>query len=104
MSDDWNPTGAGKIRLSVAPGTQQIIGNSGDRPLHLRQDEGMSLHNRFVFPAGVTEIIVRPHGTAVFVAQKPSRWYRLWCWLTRRIPKLRWRYQHWTERKEMSDR
>jgi hypothetical protein len=84
---------ASDIRLSVEPGTRQIFANSGNKELRIRADESNSLVNRFVFPPGITEIVLPPHGAVVFVAEKPSRWQRLWCWLTRRGPALRWRYQ-----------
>lgn len=97
--DVWDPEDAVGVRLSVAPGTRQILGNSGDRPLHLRARDGRDLDNRFVFPDGVTEVVVPPHGSATFVAEMPptpSRWQRLWRWVTRRpAPRLQWRYQSW---------
>ena len=85
--------------LGAAPlgGTRQIICNRGAKPLVIREGEGTAHENRFVFPAGVTEMIVPPHGTATFVADKPTRWQRLWCRLTGRAPSLRWRYQPWDQ-------
>ena len=95
----------GPIVLSLgtpaSPGTRQIIGNRGDKPIVIRENEGTSSPpNRFVFPVGISEVIVPPHAAATFVAEKPSRRYRLWCWLTRRPPVLRWRYQPEDQTKE----
>jgi hypothetical protein len=107
-ADDRSPIrliGHGPVVLSlgtpVAPGTRQVIGNRGDKPIVLRENEGTaSPQNRFVFPAGVSEVVVPPHAAATFVAEKPSRRQRLWCWLTRRVPELRWRYQPWDQKQE----
>ena len=92
----------GPIVLSLAtaavPGTRQIIRNRGDKPIVIRENEGTtSPQNRFVFPAGISALVVPPHAAATFVAEKPSRARRLWCWLTRRAPTLRWRYQPWDQ-------
>jgi len=97
--------GASQIRLDTSgplvvslgaastAGQQQIICNRGSKPLVIRETGDKGLPNRFAFPAGVNEVIVPPHGTAVFVAKKPTRWQRLWAWLTRRPFALRWKYQ-----------
>ena len=105
MSDPIRLIEDGPVVLSLAasavPGTRRIISNRGDKPIVIRESKGAaSLQNCFVFPAGVTELIVPPHAAATFVAEKPSRRQRLWCWLTRRAPELRWRYQPWDEKHE----
>jgi hypothetical protein len=90
---------AGPLAISLSgpsvAGQRQIIGNRGSKPIVIRESGNEGLPNRFVFPAGVSEVIVPPHGTAVFVAKKPTRWQRLWGRLTRRAPLLRWTYQPW---------
>ena len=101
--DGWSPQSDVGIRLSVGPGTRQVIGNSGARPMVLRAS-APSPTNRFVFPPGVDEVVVPAHGSAVFVAERPSRWQRLWCRLRGRTPALRWRYQpHDHEKSEGGD-
>lgn len=94
-SIDWNPQGPVEVSLRVAttPGTRQIIGNTGSKPLVIRESGNEGLQNSFVLPVGVDAVVVAPHSTAMFVAEKPSRWKRLWCRLTGRAPDLRWRHQ-----------
>lgn len=93
-----DPTGPLVVSLSgpSVAGQQQIISNRGSKPLVIRETGNESLPNRFVFPAGI-KVIVPPHGTATFVAKKPTRWQRLWGWLTRRPSVLRWKFQPWDQ-------
>jgi len=97
LGDGWDPRGAADIRLSVEPGTRQIIGNSSNRPLVIRAGADKNLKNCFVLPEGVDEVVVPPHGSAVFVAETPSLWQHLRCRLAGRVPALRWRYQPWDQ-------
>lgn len=91
--------------LGAAPlaGARQVICNRGAKPLVLREGGGEVPLNRFVFPAGVSEVVIPPHAAATFVAEKPTRRQRLWCWLTRRPFALRWRYQHWDQAPKASE-
>ena len=90
--DSYNPTGpAGtfQIETEIKPGALHMEHNLGDKPATIVSNE----QNQFVFPVGVREILIPPHGAAVFVAEKPSGWYRLWCRITGRLPSLRWKYR-----------
>ncbi len=84
-------------------GQQQTIINRDSKPLVLRESGNASVPNRFVFPEGIREVIVPSNSAATFVAKKPTRWQRLWGWLTRRPPVLRWKYQPWDQASKVPD-
>lgn len=80
MSYDWMPECA-------------TCGLEGPRIRSAKSGTVPSPVNRVVLPAGSDAVGVPPHGSAVVVADRPSRWQWPWARLRGRTRVRRWRHQ-----------